>query len=75
MRGKNLPMLDENLIKKHLKTSFFGRYLYLYPEIESTNKHARQLVKEGAPEGTVIITDYQTNGRGRLGIIGNHRMP
>jgi len=60
-------MLDENLIKKHLRTSFFGRYLYLFPEIEATNKYARELVKEGAPEGTVIITDYQTNGRGRLG--------
>ena len=60
-------MMDENLIKKNLKTSFFGRYLYVFPEIESTNKYARELVKEGAPEGTVIITDYQTNGRGRLG--------
>jgi BirA family biotin operon repressor/biotin-[acetyl-CoA-carboxylase] ligase len=60
-------MLDENLIKKQLKTSFFGRYLYIFPEIESTNKYARKLVKEGAPEGTVVLTDYQTNGRGRLG--------
>ena len=60
-------MLDENLIKNSLKTSFFGKYLYVFPEIGSTNSYARELVKQGAPEGTVVLADYQSNGKGRLG--------
>jgi len=60
-------MLDETLIKKSLKTSFFGQYLYVLPETESTNSYALELVHEGAPEGTVILTDFQKNGKGRLG--------
>ncbi|NTU42861.1 MAG: biotin--[acetyl-CoA-carboxylase] ligase, partial [Nitrospirales bacterium] len=33
----------------------------------STNSLARDLVSRGHPEGTVIIADYQTEGRGRHG--------
>ena len=33
----------------------------------STNDVARDLAARGAPEGTVVIADYQTAGRGRLG--------
>jgi len=67
MGEKVRRMLDETLIKNSLKTSFFGKYLYVFPEIGSTNSYARELVKQGAPEGTVILTDYQKNGKGRLG--------
>ena len=34
---------------------------------DSTNTYAKILAREGAPEGTVVIADYQTEGRGRLG--------
>jgi BirA family biotin operon repressor/biotin-[acetyl-CoA-carboxylase] ligase len=33
----------------------------------STNADLMQLAREGAPEGTVIVADEQTAGRGRLG--------
>ena len=35
--------------------------------IDSTNTYAKQLAREGAPEGTVVIADHQTGGRGRMG--------
>lgn len=35
--------------------------------IDSTNNYAKKLADEGAPHGTVIITEQQTGGRGRLG--------
>ena len=35
--------------------------------VDSTNTYAKQLARDGAPEGTVIIADRQTGGRGRLG--------
>ena len=38
-----------------------------FDSLESTNTHAKQLARDGAPEGTVVIADHQTGGRGRLG--------
>lgn len=38
-----------------------------FKELESTNKHAKDLAKKGEPEGTVIIADKQTCGYGRMG--------
>lgn len=36
-------------------------------EIDSTNRAARRLADDGAPEGLVVIAEHQTAGRGRLG--------
>lgn len=41
--------------------------LRLYDTVESTNSLAKQLAKDGAPHGTVLIADRQTAGRGRMG--------
>ncbi len=38
-----------------------------FDEIDSTNNRAKQLGEEGADEGTVVIADHQTGGRGRIG--------
>lgn len=37
-----------------------------HDEIGSTNDEARRMAAEGAPHGTVVHADEQTNGRGRL---------
>jgi BirA family biotin operon repressor/biotin-[acetyl-CoA-carboxylase] ligase len=51
-----------------LKTEVFGRKDYFYyPEIDSTNQQARILASQGYPEGTVVVADAQTAGRGRRG--------
>ncbi len=60
-------MLKKELIQQQLCTSYFGRYIYVLPEVDSTNRYARDQAKEGAPEGTVILSDYQTAGKGRKG--------
>ena len=49
-----------------LETEFVGRNLVYHPAIPSTNDEARRLARAGAPDGTLVITDYQTAGRGRL---------
>ena len=36
-------------------------------EIDSTNRYLKELAADGAPEGTVIIAEKQSAGRGRLG--------
>ena len=41
--------------------------LYWYDTIGSTNTRAKELAKNGAPHGTVLVAGQQTGGRGRLG--------
>ncbi len=53
-------------IKEGLETGCFGQEICYFSSIESTNLVAKQLAQEGAREGTLVITDYQTQGRGRL---------
>jgi len=42
------------------------RFIYQV-EIDSTNRFARQLAEEGYPEGTLVMADRQTAGKGRKG--------
>lgn len=49
------------------RTERLGSRLVHLTEIASTMDEARRLALEGAPEGTVVVADRQTGGRGRLG--------
>ena len=59
--------MTADAIRSGLKTKQFGQTLHLYDRIESTNTTALALAEQGAPEGTVILADSQTKGRGRMG--------
>ncbi|SDJ67808.1 biotin--[acetyl-CoA-carboxylase] ligase [Sediminibacillus albus] len=59
--------LSKNTLQWGLQTSWLGRNIVHYPEISSTQKIGHQLALEGAAEGTVIIADQQTEGKGRMG--------
>jgi len=49
-------------------TLFVGKVSYRFPALSSTNDYAAELIlKEQPSEGTVIIADYQSAGRGQLG--------
>ena len=37
-----------------------------YRSVDSTNNFARALAEEEAKEGTVVVSEYQTHGRGRF---------
>ena len=55
-------------ILSHLPTECPWRdTLYWYSQIDSTNTQAKQLAKQGAPQGTVLVAGNQTAGRGRMG--------
>lgn len=43
-----------------------GVAVHFRAEVDSTNRLALALAREGAPEGTVVLADSQTQGRGRL---------
>ncbi len=54
-------------LRERLSTKFIGRRLYYFSCISSTQDEACRLAKEGAPEGTVVIAEKQSAGRGRRG--------
>lgn len=60
-------MLTERSLRKGLKTQAFGSKIYSFESVDSTNNCAKAVAALGAPEGTVIISEHQTAGRGRLG--------
>jgi len=54
-------------VKDGLKTKRIGRTIHCFRELTSTNEIAKELAMIGAEEGTVIVAETQTHGRGRLG--------
>ena len=43
-----------------------GRELRCFDEVDSTNTYAKQLALEGGADGTVVVANCQTAGRGRM---------
>lgn len=65
---KSVPdIITAPILMTGLKSRNLGRSIYSYRSIGSTNETARRLAESGSPEGTVVIADRQTRGRGRLG--------
>jgi BirA family biotin operon repressor/biotin-[acetyl-CoA-carboxylase] ligase len=63
---QNAMNFNEETLKKSLAGKFFGHQLYYFPETGSTNDEAFSLGIAGAPQGTVVIADSQTKGKGRM---------
>jgi len=61
-----LDELNPHTILAGLATESLGRQIVYYPVVGSTNLAAKQLAAEGAADGTLVIADEQTAGRGRL---------
>jgi BirA family biotin operon repressor/biotin-[acetyl-CoA-carboxylase] ligase len=70
-RGYRLIAVPQHLtqweIQKDLETEQFGKSLYVFPQVDSTNVVAFRLALKGAREGTVVVAESQTKGKGRLG--------
>ncbi len=62
----DLNRLSAAAILDGLRTRFVGQNVVYRSEIDSTNDEAKRLADRGAPEGTLVIADYQSKGRGRL---------
>lgn len=58
--------LDSKTIVYSLKTQKFGHNAEIYDSIDSTNSRAKILALNGAQEGTIVIAEAQTAGRGRM---------
>src|SRR3972149_8290394 len=60
-------LLNLSLVEQQLTTAFVGRRLIHVASAPSTRDVARAEAEGGAPEGTAVLAEEQTAGRGRLG--------
>ncbi|MGB8325200.1 MAG: biotin--[acetyl-CoA-carboxylase] ligase [Candidatus Acidiferrum sp.] len=60
-------ILTPDLLRKRMKGKLFGKRVYHFFKTDSTNRVAMELGYAGEPEGSVILAEEQTAGRGRSG--------
>ncbi len=60
-------ILFSGVIKSDLETHIFGQQVIYHEEVHSTQDIAKTLASQGAVEGTIVTTEIQTGGRGRIG--------
>lgn len=60
-------VLTEAECRNRLAGRWLGNPVYCFDEIDSTNNRAKLLAEQEAPEGTLVIAESQTAGRGRRG--------
>lgn len=62
-------MLEDQLsadsVSANMKTKFVGQHVIYYPSVDSTNAAAKEQARLGAVDGTIVIAEEQTAGRGR----------
>ncbi|OEH93425.1 biotin--[acetyl-CoA-carboxylase] ligase [Bacillus solimangrovi] len=58
--------ISENAIRLGLRTTKIGQNIHYEDSVDSTQKIAHQLANSEAPNGTIVVSDEQTLGRGRL---------
>ena len=58
---------NETTIADQIHTKWAGKTVHFARETDSTNLWIKRLAKEGAPEGTLALSEFQSAGRGRLG--------
>ncbi|MFW6054327.1 MAG: biotin--[acetyl-CoA-carboxylase] ligase [Thermodesulfobacteriota bacterium] len=63
---KEIPdLLLPEEIQAGLRTRSLGRKIIYLSEVVSTQAKAKELAEKEAPEGTLVLTEKQTRGRGR----------
>ena len=59
--------IQPDLLRKRLAQSIFSPHIHYHASIDSTNALAKSLAGQAAPEGTLVVVEEQTAGRGRSG--------
>jgi BirA family biotin operon repressor/biotin-[acetyl-CoA-carboxylase] ligase len=59
--------LSADVLARGLGTRVLARRVVYHKRVGSTNDIAKQLADAGEPEGTLVIADEQSGGRGRVG--------
>ena len=60
-------VLSKEEIESQMQTDCFGKHVVYYEETDSTNTRVKQLAEQGAQQGTLVVADRQSAGKGRRG--------
>ncbi|KAA3615440.1 MAG: biotin--[acetyl-CoA-carboxylase] ligase [Calditrichaeota bacterium] len=63
----SLPAFDAQAISDAITNLAFFNECHVFMSVGSTNDTLKRMAASGAPNGTVLIADSQTKGRGRFG--------
>jgi BirA family biotin operon repressor/biotin-[acetyl-CoA-carboxylase] ligase len=67
-RIERIPdVLAPDILRRHLQGSSFGKRIYHFFKVDSTNRVALELGQTGEPHGAIVLAEEQTAGRGRAG--------
>lgn len=64
---RDSDLLLPEAIRKHVKARLLRGEIVHRSTVDSTNRLAAELARGGAAEGTTVVAEQQTAGRGRLG--------
>lgn len=59
-------LLSSEEIKSSLTTKILGSEILYFETVDSTNTQAKKVALQGVKDGTIIISEEQGGGRGRL---------
>ncbi|WP_312339754.1 biotin--[acetyl-CoA-carboxylase] ligase [Anaerospora hongkongensis] len=59
-------LLSPKEIESCLHSHSLGRQIHYFSDVGSTNNEAKKIAADGCPEGTIVVAEAQTVGRGRL---------
>jgi BirA family biotin operon repressor/biotin-[acetyl-CoA-carboxylase] ligase len=62
-----MKYLDIDYIKENLRTREFGQKIFYFEKLDSTSSRLSDYMQNNERQGTVIIAEQQTAGRGRQG--------
>jgi len=68
--GYCLRSLPDGLTAREIQIGLdgwrFGQHIVCLAEVDSTQRVAAELAREGCPEGAVVLAEHQSTGRGRI---------
>ncbi len=62
----DLDLINPQMISESLSTGFIGKTIIYMDSVGSTNDHVKSIASDST-DGTVVIADEQTKGKGRMG--------
>lgn len=60
-------VLSKEEIESQMQTDCFGKHVVYYEETDSTNTRVKRLAEQGERQGTLVVADRQSAGKGRRG--------
>ncbi len=67
MREEVTEKINAQVIESLLSSQCYCKKIECHEEINSTNIRVKQLAEQGEPEGTLVVAETQTAGKGRRG--------